>query len=512
MRTDFREERRWKLALAYNLAHAALEWHEAGSLAERVRLGIVVRWSPPPPEDAEMAEAEEGEQADGPFRDSQETDENGVDSRETGTPLDGYASDEESDDEPDKETVDNLAPSVALQDALEQLEQAQTGDGRPDVAEGVTLKPKVEEIEDLTALGDSAGSKDENAMDVDQTKNSATKSGNSSASTAQASDIHLGLKSTSKNPVLGVSSKEGEGSHSKGKNKVNQYAALREHIVYSEFDKLFIDWDDLDLAKGMSELSTEEPVLPSSAAQPQPHDLSSIFPDLPTYGMFDLAPLPSTEGKKKSDKKSDKDDPNRRMDEATYNKLTLTSRFMAAKPTLVGTLHPANHFKDGEWSRIEETPVFLDIDVVHPKEENLCCTHMSCHYLFVVLIIVLQHSLKAPRPSPTSRANPLPRVTYGSAIPIPKASRGPRSKTRFSSKPWNGIPPTGKSSLMPSTHHVSRSRLTSGRPGSVQSVGRRSAKRTKQLLDRLAVGTCQRRARLLPLRRHIWPQEDTNGH
>ena len=54
MRTDFREERRWKLALAHRLAHAVVEWHEAGTLEERLRLGICVDWKRPRDEEVEM--------------------------------------------------------------------------------------------------------------------------------------------------------------------------------------------------------------------------------------------------------------------------------------------------------------------------------------------------------------------------------------------------------------------------------------------------------------------------
>ncbi|OBZ75889.1 hypothetical protein A0H81_04110 [Grifola frondosa] len=46
MRIDFREERKWKTALAYNLAHAVIDWHEAGTLEERVHRGICVLWKP----------------------------------------------------------------------------------------------------------------------------------------------------------------------------------------------------------------------------------------------------------------------------------------------------------------------------------------------------------------------------------------------------------------------------------------------------------------------------------
>ena len=47
MRTDFREERRWKIALAFDLSTAVLEWHKAGTRARRLEEGIIVDWSKP---------------------------------------------------------------------------------------------------------------------------------------------------------------------------------------------------------------------------------------------------------------------------------------------------------------------------------------------------------------------------------------------------------------------------------------------------------------------------------
>ena len=109
---------------------------------------------------------------------------------------------------------------------------------------------------------------------------------------------------------------------------------------------------------------------------PPPHDLPAIFYDVPVYSMLDVAPPPTfnQDNRKKSDRRFDKDDPNRRIDETMYTKLTPTSKFMLVKPTLLGTLKPASNFKDGKWSQIEETPVFVDIDVppARPVDENPC--------------------------------------------------------------------------------------------------------------------------------------------
>ncbi|KAI1794548.1 hypothetical protein LXA43DRAFT_995526 [Ganoderma leucocontextum] len=376
MRTDFREERRWKLVLAYNLAHAVMGWHEAGSLEERVRRGIVIKWKPPPPEDTEMMDGAEAVEADGPFGATQDTDENGVDSRDTGSQNDGYGSDDESEDEQDKDPVlDSLEPGQALQEALEQLEHAPTQQNGQD---GVTFKPKIEEIEDLTALGDTNNARDENAMEVDDAKPSqvgSKKPVDSSAAKPAAPEVHHGLKASSKNPVLGTAGRDGDGVSGKPKVKVSH--PVRDYIMYADVNKLFIDLDDLDLVKSMSELTTEDPMAPSSLPQPPvPHDLTAIFHELPFYTMLDVAPPPASapDGKKKSDRRSDRDDPNKRADDAAYTKLTPTSKFMFVKPTLLGTLKPASNFKDGRWSQIEETPIFADVEVppARPVDENLC--------------------------------------------------------------------------------------------------------------------------------------------
>ncbi len=374
MRTDFREERRWKLALAYNLAHAVMEWHEAGSVEERVRRGIVVLWKPPPQEDTEMLDGNSAGEADGPFGETQDTDENGVDSRDTGSQNDGYGSDDESEDEQDKDPgLDSLEPSQALQEALEQLEQ---GPEQQNSQDAVTFKPKIEEIEDLTALGDTSNARDENAMEVDDAKPpqvGSKKPKDASVARSAAPEVHPGLKASSKNPVLGPVGKEGEGVSGKVKVKISH--PIRDHILYTDVDKLFIDLDDLDLAKSMSELTTEDPT--ALSLPPVPPDLTAIFHDLPFYAMLDVAPSPTSvpegNGKKKSDRRADRDDPNKRAEDAAYTKLTPTSKFMFVKPTLLGRLRPASNFKDGKWSQIEETPVFADVEVpsARPVDENL---------------------------------------------------------------------------------------------------------------------------------------------
>ena len=93
MRTDFREERKWKLALAYSLAHAVVEWHEAGSAEERIKRGICMSWRRPRPEDVDCDEVVEKVQ------DLFEPGTGDEDSKGNSTPANDEGSDDDSDED-----------------------------------------------------------------------------------------------------------------------------------------------------------------------------------------------------------------------------------------------------------------------------------------------------------------------------------------------------------------------------------------------------------------------------
>ncbi|KAH8106775.1 hypothetical protein BXZ70DRAFT_915067 [Cristinia sonorae] len=353
MRTDFREERRWKLALAYNLAHAVIEWHEAGTYDERVRRGICVMWKRPKDETAvEKDDAREREQLPEVEREvvsmgGEEDD--GDDSKQNSTPGDGYGSDDDSDDEQEKEqqdVLDVLDPASILQDELERTQEMQEGSSQD-------IRPKLEDVEDLSALRPAG---DDKSMDVDSEVTNARPSASQSqeSQSQDAPRMTTGLKDSSANPVLGSGTLPAAPKTPSKKTKSSTYAPLREQIVYSEPTNLFIDLDDLELLKGMSELTTDDHFSP-------PPDLTSIFPDLQPYSMLDLAPPPG-EGKRRSDRRADKDDPNKRAEDTTYTKLVPTSEVMWYKPTLLGPLDPAHHWTGDGWTGLEETAVVADFD------------------------------------------------------------------------------------------------------------------------------------------------------
>jgi chromatin modification-related protein VID21 len=172
-----------------------------------------------------------------------------------------------------------------------------------------------------------------------------------------------GLKDSSDDPTLSQADSLGSNGEAgvsatpgaKPAAKANIYAPLREYLAYSDADKLFLDLNDLDrvvMNASADELSAD-PAFP-------PTDLSEIFPDLPPLGMLEVAPSPpanAPEGRtKKSEKRADRDDPNKRVEDTMYTKLFPIGKFMYTKPTLIGPLQPAKRWKNGQWLNADDCP------------------------------------------------------------------------------------------------------------------------------------------------------------
>ncbi|KAK1231486.1 chromatin modification- protein VID21 [Marasmius sp. AFHP31] len=399
MRTDFREERKWKMAIAYNLSTAVLEWHAASGPQERVEKGICVLWKPPRQDEQVLEEADDVEMV----ADSQENDDDN-DNENTGSQnspeksIVDYGSEDDEDDEPDKDqdqsVVDALDETTRLEEALALQESGQSADvGLKD------LEPKKEEIDDPHALEDG-----NTAVDG---VGSSTQSQDVKHSVGRKSSATSGLKSTSNDPLLGTKSNthssEPNNLHSKSQKR-NLYAPIREQVAYSEIDQLFLDLDDFHIS---SAEDSQQKDIPHSILPPS--DLSDIFPDMQPYGLLDVAPPTIPEGKKKSDKKSEQD-PNKRVEETERTKLMPASKFMYTKPTLIGALDPAHHFMDGQWTAFDDTPVTVEYEGPPSRgfgEE-------------------FANKLFDPKPTTTQIVTP--------AFPGPSASQGPQSPTKDKSK------------------------------------------------------------------------------
>ena len=364
MRIDFREERRWKIALAYNLSTAVLEWHYAQTPEERQCAGITVKWRRPHvQQNIEMAMESPLDEADTAFKPTQLL---GLD----------YGSDEEEEEEEEEEKdrddlLDPLEPSAAIRDAL-------------DLAHDI--QPKDEDVDDQTVLNLVQSE----ALDSSPQPTPDTK---------PDEDVKPGLKSTSENPLLSGSKSSSQSVSGDNDNTVviavkppKLLAPLREKVVYS--DDLFFNpnSDDLGTISSSAEDSTPQSDL----------DLGTLFPDLQPFGILDVSTnldVANGETRKKSEKKSDKDDPTKRAEEMNYTKLYPSSRFMHIKPTLIGPLQPAKRFKDGSWLPIDPQSVAAETDSRIP--EDISNGESQWHFSFFVVLTTSIIDLFDGRPSST---------------------------------------------------------------------------------------------------------------
>lgn len=384
MRVDFREERKWKYALAFHISTAVIKWHEAQTREERVTLGICMHWKPPRTTDSVSSPSQQRRQEQ-----DMEVDNEGV-AGEVCDKEHAYSDQESGDDDDEvemeqREIVDALETRNALEEALEgsgsRSGSGESGESsrRQSTGPDGILRPKVEDVEDPSALGNVSGAwqRDADAMDVDGVQpgeGEGDKAADGDAGRTQTTKTEVidlvGLKPDSNDPVLGSqTSSESRISTlpvpcpSKSGPKSSLYAPLRERIAYSDNSKLFVDNDDLDLIKALSDLTTEDsspPALDLEAARSL--DLSDLFPDLQVLGMPDVAP---SEPKKKPDKKSERDD-SRRVDDAGYTKIAPMGKFMLCKPTLLSPLQPVRRWRNGKWLPPED-PAVTEADGLSSK-------------------------------------------------------------------------------------------------------------------------------------------------
>lgn len=350
--------------MAYKLAAAALEWHKAGDRQTRRDRGIVVDWSRPVHDesrdidDVEMI-IEHGECAEEEMRDDS-------DERPFSTTLISadYGSDD-SDDEQElekQEVADALEPRAALEEALGHAERSESTQPENEI------RPKEEDLDESSVL--RAMQQAASTMDVLPTKDDSPgllpDNANHSGEVTQPTqpDLHPGLKQTSDDPVLSSDHPlETEGRPTptpKQHPKPNIYSPLRNHIAHLDFDKLVLDFDDLHLKP--RDAASDDAL---HDIHPFPSDILQIFPELP-FAFTEPPPVagPShllSAGKKKSEKR-DRDDPHRRSDPTTYNKMTAMGPFMRTRPTLLAALNPAARWEDDHWTSFEDAPVIPDFD------------------------------------------------------------------------------------------------------------------------------------------------------
>jgi chromatin modification-related protein VID21 len=386
MRTDFREERRWKISVAYKLAGAVVEWHKAGNRETRKERGIVVDWRRPVHDesrdidDVEMI-IEHGQGAEEDLQDD-------TDERPFSVALisGDYGSDD-SDDEQElekQEVADALEPRIALEEALGHAERSESTQPENEI------RPKEEDLDDSSMLRDMQHTA--NTADVQPKQDEAP--GPLADSVIHSGELtkpdpHPGLKQTSDDPVLGADTSletttERPTSTPKQVLKSSIYSPIRSHIAHLDYDKLVLDFDDLHIYRSRD--ATSENALHDTHLFTS--DVLQIFPELP-FSFIDppalagQSTLQST-GKKKSDKR-DRDDPHRRTDPTTYNKMTPIGSFMRSRPTLLAALNPAVRWENDHWTIFDDAPVIPDYDAPSkfPDEPTSSAFHLHLFFYFL---------------------------------------------------------------------------------------------------------------------------------
>ncbi|KAI0302125.1 hypothetical protein BC826DRAFT_987375 [Russula brevipes] len=357
MRTDFREERRWKISIAYKLAIAVLEWHRAGDRKTRMERGIVVDWSRPIQDesrdidDVEMI-IEHGQSA-------KEETQDDSDERPCSTALISadYGSDD-SDDEQDlekQEVADALEPRLALEEALGFAERSESSQPENEI------RPKEEDLDDSSVLREMQHTV--LAMDVPKQDEMPGPSTENVISAEQTKpEGHPGLRQTSDDPILGsdIAPEVTSGlptSMRRQHSKPSIYSPLRAHIAHLDYDKLILNFDDLHIHKHASDSAPHE-------IHTFPADVLQVFPELPFAFIEPPSAGPSSpqcSGRKKSEKR-DRDDPHRRNEQTAYNKMTAIGSFMRTRPTLLAALNPAERWERDHWTSFDDAPIIPDFD------------------------------------------------------------------------------------------------------------------------------------------------------
>lgn len=333
MRIDFREERKWKIAVAYTLALAVQEWHEAGSTEERIRRGVCIVWSKNLEEDTPAPPQVEGGSA-----------------MPINIPRQRLRSDsmhvvDESDDGSDEEK-DNLILADVDPAEHERIAEAELTQEPEDM--------KVEDSFDFTSALQAAPATESQ----DQVGTGVSSSRQDSR---EGSDLTPpGLRITSENPMLAFAN-NGLSASTRG--------ALRERVVFMDLNKVFLDAGDLGLASLIPKPSPQE----APDYVPPTIDIVSLFGDVQAYAPPE--PIPAAVQLDLKKNRREREDVVRRLDDTNTTKLVPVSKFMFCRPTLISALQPSRHWRDGDWTGLDESPVYpADIP---PLLQDFACSEFT---------------------------------------------------------------------------------------------------------------------------------------
>lgn len=338
--------------MAFELAVAVVEWHEAGTMEERMTRGVCALWKRPHEDD----DVDMGLTASGEHQKDEPED---VSMREM---LSGDSQMLEVIDSPgdvddggqEKSQDDSSGRNKAFQDALQEVEGLRQLRGPDDAViqssqvEETTLEVKKEYIKALVLQ-----------QCAEEASAAATVQGSAGSSNQS------GLKDVSKDPVLECNP---ETQAAKDRLKF-----CRDAIISLPNSTLWVDVADLTLSKDDADSPSHQNEHVSLSIE---NDLTTIFSDLQLFALPEICPSegPILDTKKKLDK-NDRNGYSRRLDETTYTKLYPTNAFMHKRPTLVSALQPSKKWRKGRWADLDESPVVSDSEtpVTVATEDSMSC-------------------------------------------------------------------------------------------------------------------------------------------
>ncbi|KAG9120707.1 chromatin modification- protein VID21, partial [Ceratobasidium sp. 392] len=375
LQVDFKEERRWKTVLAFELAHAVREWHATPAGSEE-RKAMCVGYIRPKDEeedgdvetgverdvvmnvDAETDGEQDGEEAEeAEDKEDKEGEEAiGPDGKVIETRSDAEGEDEDEDEE--EEVVEQVAHTAGPEPREDVMGADEAGTEMPEIEESEKEKEKDEtEVGVLTKEWAPAPKQEREQEDVAMTEGEEGEDGKDDNDADGEAEVDESMLPT---PAVAEPAKEAEAEVGKPKEEEGGLPDPLEGALKEEADgKITListaRTELLDLATTASLATTFS--LPGPPSSPKAEnetdktidDLAELFPELSLYTGLptDLDP---------TDKRPDES-----MSSAAAGKLAHASRLFDVKPVLVGALEPARHLFKGKWVGLDEVPAVEDV-------------------------------------------------------------------------------------------------------------------------------------------------------
>ncbi|KAH7334166.1 hypothetical protein B0J17DRAFT_675602 [Rhizoctonia solani] len=329
LQIDFREERRWKMVVAFELAHAAQEWHEA-SLEERETMCVRYRKADhqvdkdeDKAEDVEM-DGEKGEEDGEAEKDVEMAERVGSDGKAVEIRSEP---EDEDEDEPEEQEGPHIGGLEPRQDVMGADDEVMV----------------VEEVKEPEKEGDQ----EPGMLTKDDVPGTLTKD--------DTTDPPSKELSPTKDPDLPDEDADGEDDPTSPTKNALKPDAEGAEATLADLEYLGSVRDELyQMATTHSRTTSFTlPTLPVPKAKPDVIDtLAELFPDLSLYtGLSESIASDPTKQEKRPDES---------MASVASGKLAHASRLMDIKPVLVGALDPARHLFKNRWVGLDEVPAVED--------------------------------------------------------------------------------------------------------------------------------------------------------